>query len=286
MRRYVADKEVKFVEANGLRHAYLEEGEGPLILLFHGFPDTPHTWDLVRPALAKAGYRVVAPFLRGYAPSDIPQSDTTSRQLGEDALALITALGEEKAVLVGHDWGCESVYAAATLDAEKVTKLIAVGIPHRAGLPRTAGALFAARHFLYFKLPGAVLRFQRDDFAHVEVLYKRWSPTWDVPTSEFEAVKNAFSAPGSANAALGYYRELTIASTPEMYRAKIHAPTLVFAGLDDPALTVDDYERARRKFKGGYEVCALPGGHFVHRESPVAFEEKLLAFLATDGDSG
>lgn len=278
MREYVPPPNLKFVEANGLRHAYLEEGEGPLVLLFHGFPDTPQTWDDVRPALAAAGFRAVSPFLRGYAPSEIPDSDTTSVDLGQDALALITALGEERAILVGHDWGTDSVYAAASLDASRVSKLVAVGIPHRAGMPARLGALWAARHFIYFKFPGAVRRFQSDDFAHIRVLYERWSPTWDVPETELEATKNTFAAPGSANAALGYYRELTPRRL-EVFRPKIDVPTLVVAGVDDPALTVDDYERARRKFTRGYEVCGLPGGHFVHRESPEAFIRELLAFL-------
>src|SRR5258708_3650864 len=97
---------IQYVTANGVRFAYLEEGRGPLVLLLHGFPDTPQTWDRARPALAEAGYRAVTPFMRGYAPTEIPHAEAyDSDTLGRDALALIEALGERDAVVVGHDWG-------------------------------------------------------------------------------------------------------------------------------------------------------------------------------------
>jgi pimeloyl-ACP methyl ester carboxylesterase len=76
----------RFVEANGMRFAYLEWGSGPLVLAMHGFPDTPHTWNVIGPALAAEGFRVVAPFQRGYAPSSMPARDATSKDLGEDVL--------------------------------------------------------------------------------------------------------------------------------------------------------------------------------------------------------
>jgi len=95
VRSYVEPERVRFIEANGLRHAYFEEGEGPLVLMFHGFPDSAQTWDALRPAVAAAGFRVVTPFLRGYAPSGIPARDTDWKTQGEDVLALIDALASE-----------------------------------------------------------------------------------------------------------------------------------------------------------------------------------------------
>src|SRR5690348_7468243 len=117
--------EIRTVSANGLRFAYLEEGEGPLVLMLHGFPDTPHTWDEVRPAVARAGFRCVTPFTRGYAPSEIPAVEAYDAEtLGRDALALIAALGEEKAVLVGHDFGAGAAYSAAGLEPEHLRFLV------------------------------------------------------------------------------------------------------------------------------------------------------------------
>ena len=87
------------VHANGLRFSYLEMGKGPLALLLHGFPDTPHGWAEFMPVLAAAGYRVVAPFTRGYAPTEVPAtSATTTEELAADALALMTALVHDKAI--------------------------------------------------------------------------------------------------------------------------------------------------------------------------------------------
>src|SRR5262249_44833733 len=111
-----------------------EEGRGPLVLLLHGFPDTAHTWDAVRPALAGAGFRA---FMRGYAPTEIPDREAYDADtLGRDALALIEALGEEKAFLVGHDWGATAAFSAAGLAPERLRMLITVAIPP-SGVDRT-----------------------------------------------------------------------------------------------------------------------------------------------------
>src|SRR3569623_1177323 len=97
--------EPRFVQANGLRFSLLEEGRGPLVLLGHGFPDTAHTWDAVRPKLAARGFHAVSPFMRGYAPTSAPDGDLELSDLARDVLAFIDALGESKAIVVGHDVG-------------------------------------------------------------------------------------------------------------------------------------------------------------------------------------
>lgn len=278
MRAYVPESNVSFVEANGLRFGFLSEGEGPLVLLMHGFPDTPHTWDHVRPALAAAGFRAVSPFLRGYAPTSIPEGDAyTNRDLAEDVLALIEALGHTSAILVGHDWGASAAYSATHLAPDRIDKLVTVAIPHPRTLRPSLGAAWKVRHVFAFKLPGATQRFCRDDFRQVDVLYKRWSPTWNAPRSELEAVKNAFAAPGCAHAALGYYRCLELKPGAFM-KEPIRVPTLVFAGLND-LITPEVYEQGKWMFANAYKVERLPGGHFMHRESPKQFASALIAFL-------
>src|SRR5262245_47208338 len=123
--------ELRYVQANGLRFAYHEEGTGPLVLLLHGFPDTPQTWDAARPALAAAGFRAVSPFMRGYAPSEIPTTDAyDSDTLGRDALALIEALGERSAIVVGHDWGASAAYSAVGLAPDRIRQLVTVAVPY------------------------------------------------------------------------------------------------------------------------------------------------------------
>ena len=173
---------IQHIQANGLRFAYFEEGAGPLVLLLHGFPDTPHTWDAVRPALAAAGYRAVTPFMRGYAPTEVPRDGAYDADtLGRDAIALIEALGEERAFLVGHDWGASAAYAAAGLAPERLRMLITLAIPHPASILPTPGTLWGVRHFFALSLPGAAARMRADGFAYVDALVRRWSPAWDVP---------------------------------------------------------------------------------------------------------
>jgi pimeloyl-ACP methyl ester carboxylesterase len=266
------------LQANGLRFAYLEAGRGPLVLLLHGFPDTARSWDHARARLAAAGYRAVSPWLRGYAPSEIPGRDTDLETLARDAIALIAALGEPSAIVVGHDWGAAAGYAAAALEPARVTKLVAIGIPHPATLRPTPAKLWGARHFVAYKLPGAAHRFARRDFAALPALYRRWSPTWSPPAEEFAAVRAAFSNPASLDAALGYYRALRF-RPPAFTRHRITVPTVAFAGLHDPIVGLDDYLRASPMFTGGYTVESIPGGHFMHREHPDVFLAKLLPHL-------
>jgi pimeloyl-ACP methyl ester carboxylesterase len=269
---------MKSVVANGLRFAYLEDGEGPLVLLMHGFPDTAHTWDDVAPRVAAAGFRTVRPFMRGYAPSEIPARDTDMETLARDVLALIPALGAERAIVVGHDWGGVATYGAATLEPARVTKLFTVGIPHPASLRVTPLAAWRARHFFAYKLPGAARRFAANDFAALPAIYRRWSPMFQPGPEEFAAVRAAFADPKSLGAALGYYRSLPL-RPPPFLRVPIPVPAVAFAGLDDPNLTPADYERARRYFTAGYDIETVRGGHFMHREDREAFATKLLARL-------
>jgi pimeloyl-ACP methyl ester carboxylesterase len=269
---------IRHVEANGLRFAYLEEGSGPLVILLHGFPDTPHSWDHVRPRIAAKGYRVVAPWLRGYAPTAIPDRDTDLETLGRDVLALIAALGASSAIVVGHDWGAAAAYAAASFDSALVAKLVTIAIPHPAALKPSPRALWAVRHFIAYKLPGAAQRFAANDFAALPALYRRWSPTWDVPDEELAAVRAVFADRASLDAAFGYYRQLRF-SPQAFLRHKLAVPTIVFAGLDDSMVTLAHYRAARRMFTGPYAIEEMRGGHFMHREHPDEFASKLLAHL-------
>ncbi|HTJ46953.1 MAG TPA: alpha/beta hydrolase [Kofleriaceae bacterium] len=270
--------EIRHVDANGLRFAYLEEGRGPLVLLFHGFPDTARSWDAIRPQIAAKGYRAVSPWTRGYAPTQIPDRDADLETLARDQLALITALGAESAIVIAHDWGAAAAYAAASLEPERISKLVTIGIPHPATLRPSPIKVWRVRHFFAYKRRGAARRFARDDFAALPAICKRWSPTWAPADDEFTAVRESFSDPASLDAAMGYYRELRF--RPQKFlRTKISVPTVVFSGADDPIATLSDYNRASRMFTADYTVEQIPGGHFMHREHPTDFAAKLLPHL-------
>jgi pimeloyl-ACP methyl ester carboxylesterase len=260
----------KFVEAAGLRFAYLEEGAGPLVLLLHGFPDTAHTWDRSMSALAAAGYRAVAPFMRGYAPTAIPAAPAyDSDTLGRDALALIAALagpGERSAILVGHDWGASAAYSAATLGPERIRLLVTLAIPHPRSILPTPAMLWKVRHFAALRRKRAAEHVRADDFAGVDELWRRWSPAWtQIPPEETAPVKECFRQPGALDAALGYYRALTV-RVPPAQRRSVTVPAVAFAGLHDGIVTPAAYERARRCYQAAYHVVRVPGGHFMHRE--------------------
>jgi pimeloyl-ACP methyl ester carboxylesterase len=268
----------KQIDANGLRFAYFEEGTGPLVLLAHGFPDTAHTWDDVRPALARAGYRAVSPFMRGYAPTAIPTDAAYDADtLGRDLAALVEALGETRAVVVGHDWGASAAYSAAGIAPKRVELLVTLAIPHPASVLPTPQTLWALRHFFYLRTKGAPTKVRDGNFAYLDALVRRWSPKWNVPEGETDAVKKVFRDPACLDAALGYYRALR-PWIPAGQRRKVTVPAVCFSGEDD-ILGPKAFERARSRFLAGYEVVHMPGGHFMHREHPDRFASELLAAL-------
>jgi pimeloyl-ACP methyl ester carboxylesterase len=269
------------VHANGVRFAYLSAGpaNGPLALLLHGFPDSPHTWSDTLPALGARGFRAVAPFMRGYHPTAVPSDGKyDSETLGRDAIALIAALGADKAVVIGHDWGAGAAYAAASLAPERVRQLITVGIPHPAAMFPTPRIIWGVRHFFTLSRRGAAERMRANNFQQLDELVSRWSPHWKVPPDETRAVKEIFAHPESLDAALGYYRALSV-RVPASMKKKIAVPSVSFAGEQDSVLRVSDFEKARKMYAASYEVVAMPGGHFLHREHPERFVSELLRVL-------
>ncbi len=266
------------VNANGLDFTVLSWGSGPLVLAMHGFPDTAASWDVIGPRIAAAGFRFVAPFLRGYHPTGLPTRDTTLRDLADDVLALITALGAERAHLLGHDWGAESVYAATGLEPSRVITLTGIGIPHRGHLRPTPRMMWGLRHLIELSLPGAEGRFAKDDLERIGELIHRWSPTWKLSDAELERIKVCFRTPGVVHAALGYYRAVS-SFTPKYLKGPIPVPALFVAGADDPAVRPSDYEGCRSACPRGFDLLTIPGGHFCHRESPEPLIERLLVHL-------
>lgn len=276
------------LQANGLEFAYLDAGprDGQLVVCLHGFPDTAHTWGELVPALASAGYRVVCPNMRGYAPTAIPaDASYGALELGRDVLGLIGALGHERAFVIGHDWGALAAYAATQQSPETVTKLTVLAIPHPGSLRPTLRGVWKARHFISFQRKRAARRWLREgDWAGVEAIYRRWSPNWDVPASELDEVRAAFSAPGGLDAALGYYwsfrAELGDRQAQATMAKVIERPTLAIFGEADGALEMRAVAATRAYFSGPYELHTLPtAGHFVHRERPEQVAELILAFL-------
>lgn len=275
---------IQRVRANGIDFAYLSEGSGPLVLLLHGFPDTAHTWDRAMPALAKAGFRVVAPFMRGYHPTEIPKDGAYDIDtLGRDALSLIEALGEKRAIVVGHDWGASAAYSAAALGPEAVRLLVTLAVPHPRAIPRTPRQVWIMRHFLALRRKTIAATIRAGDMQYLDELWRRWSRAWqDLPASETAAVKQAFAEPGSLEAACGYYAAIPLSTKlPPSAHVQVQVPTVTFAGEHDHQMTPRMFEKAQKYFAGPYEVVRVPGGHFMHREHPDRVIPELVRVVTT-----
>jgi pimeloyl-ACP methyl ester carboxylesterase len=279
-RTYTPEAGLHTVAANGINIAYAEAGKGPLVILLHGFPDTLHTWDAIVPKLSAAGFHAVTPSLRGYAPSGIPAEDTTFETMGRDVLALIKALGEEHAIVIGHDWGALAAYTAAALEPSRVDKLVTIAIPHPISLFKHLDVP-PSPHFAELNQPDAEQKVKQDDFQYLDQLVVRWSPNWKVPAGELDPIKNTFLADGSLHAALGYYRAASSPMLPPELLQPLPMPALTFHGTEDTAGVPALFGDQASAFTGKFELVALPAGHFVHREAEDAFVAKLMAFLGS-----
>jgi len=156
----------KRVPANGIHLNVLEAGEGPLVLLLHGFPELAHSWRHQLPALADAGYRVVAPDLRGYGKSDVPEAIDayTLFHLVGDAVGLVDHYGAERAVVVGHDWGSIVAWGAATIRPQRFRGVVGMSVPFLPRMPVPPTQMMKAMagdrfvYILYFQEPGKAER--------------------------------------------------------------------------------------------------------------------------------
>ena len=249
------------------------------MLLLHGFPDTAHTWDELRPRIAAKGYRAVSPFMRGYAPSGIPDRDTDQETLARDALALIEALGASEAIVIGHDFGAAAAYGAAGLGPDRVKKLFTIAIPHPAALKPSPKKLWGVRHFAIYKLPGAPKRFAHNDFAALPAIYRRWSPTWNPASNGVRRGAHELFRPGQLECGVRLLPKALPATRARHCGRGSRCRQWSFAGLDDPVAEPSDYRGAARMFENEYIVEEVPGGHFMHREHPDVFAERILTHL-------
>jgi pimeloyl-ACP methyl ester carboxylesterase len=262
---------------SGQTFVFRDSGEGPLVLLLHGFPDTPNGWTATAAALNAAGYRTAVPYLRGYHPETlVPGRGYGREEIGQDPIRLLDALGEERAVIVGHDWGAAVTYAAAALAPDRVRALCAVAIPHPNTLKPNLSLLWGGRHFLTLSLPTGAWLARRSDFAYLDTLMRRWAPRWTGPDRDatLRDVKRAFADPAVLDGALAYYRAQRPGGAPRLTQ-----PALIVGGTTDivpPAL----FDATPSYCDGPCDVLTIEGaGHWPHREGAEKFEPRLIAFL-------
>lgn len=268
---------------------------GPLAVLLHGFPDTAHTWRHLGPALASDGWRVVAPFLRGYAPTGpAPDGSYHVPALAHDAITLHAALGgDDRAVLVGHDWGAITAHGVGASDANPYRALVTLAVPPVAALtprglrdvPLAARQSLLSWYTLFHQLPAIPERvFQR----HVARLWRRWSPGYDAAT---DLAHLAESLPDRAHrtASIDFYRAAprrtslpaTYAYLGDAWLGSPRVPTLYLHGARDGCLDARFAARAGEHLPPGSRVEVLPdAGHFLQLEQPARCAALVRAFLA------
>lgn len=282
------------VAANGARFHVAECGQGPLVLLLHGFPLFWWTWRYHLPLLAAAGYRAAAMDLRGYGDSDKTPRGYDPFTLSADVAGVIRSLGAEDAVVVGQGWGGFLSWTTAVLSPGAVRGLVPISMPHprrlRAGLTHDPRQLAASRYAFDFQRPWAPERRLTSDRAEeVGRILHRWSgtPGWPDDATE-EQFRAAFDEVGVVHSALEYYRwALRSVVRPDGVRfmrrmaAPIDRPVLHVLGAHDPAMLPTTSAGSDDYVSGPYRQEVLPTGHFVHEEAPEAFADLLLGWLRT-----
>ncbi len=282
------------VTAHGVEVAYLADGpgDGPLALCLHGFPDTAHTWRLLVPRLAAAGYRAVAPFLRGYAPSGLaPDGRYDTGTLALDVCALHDALGgRSDAVLIGHDWGAFAAYGAAAWEPDRWRKLVTAAVAPPAAMADTFLSYEQLRrswYLFFFQTPLAEHIVPLDDHHFLERLWADWSPDYDA-SWDVARVKEAVGTPERLAAAIGYYRAMLAGPPDDPTAAAAQAagwtiapqPTLYLHGANDGCIGLDTVGSVAAHLASGSEVVVVEdAGHFLHLERPDEVGDRIVDFL-------
>ena len=283
----LAESEFDDVTRGGQTWRYADSGQGPVVVLIHGFPDTPQSFAGIARTLNDAGYRTIVPYLRGYHPDTlVPGRPYDALHLAEDAIGLLDALELKSAVFVGHDWGAMLVWGAAALAPDRVDGIVPIAIPHPQTLkPKNAlqavGLLMMARHFLYFRLPWAEAGTRRGNFRYIDSLYRRWAPNWRGPERDaaLARAKEAFSVPEVLEGSIDYYRALG-----SKFDLRLLAPVkcggLLVAGGRDFGGHLGPYKKSQGLLGGGAQLLVMPeAGHWPHREEESHFTDALLGFL-------
>jgi pimeloyl-ACP methyl ester carboxylesterase len=290
---------MKTIDTSLLRIAYEEWNPDATrtVILLHGWPDSPRTWAQVAPALAQKGWRVLAPALRGFAPTQFLRNDTPRTgqlaALGRDLIEFIHALKLQQPALVGHDWGARAAANACGLSANIASHLVMISVGYGTNLPNQALNFAQAKNYWYHWLMATekgeqLIRADKKGFA--KIMWDTWAPAGWYSAEEFDRTWQAVDNDDWLPVTLHSYRhrwghapsdpyydadEAVLQQTPS-----IGVPTLVLHGEADTVNYPSMSEGKERFFQNQYKRTLLPGiGHFPQRENPALIVEALLEFL-------
>ena len=283
------------VSANGVDFSYLTAGDAqaPLALCLHGFPDSAHSWRYLLPALAGAGYRAVAPFQRGYAPTSVPPDGRyQTGALAMDAIALHEALnGGTDAVIIGHDWGATGTHGAAVFAPERWSKVVSMAVPPgpALGMAFVGNLAQVQRSWYMFFFQHALSDFvvAANDLAFIDMLWAQWSPGYDA-TNDLASTKAGLRDAANLAAALGYYRAALGVGYKDPALDAVQAacqgwasqPHLYLQGRNDGCVGAEVAEAAAETAPANVTVEFIDGaGHFLHIEQPTIVNARIIEFL-------
>jgi len=272
-----------YAEVGDVRLHYVEAGDGPLVVLLHGFPEFWYGWRLQIAPLAAAGFRVVAPDLRGYNLSSKPDGVVAygAEKLAADVRGLIQERGAESALVVGHDWGGSVAWTLAMNHPEVVDRLAILNAAHPRKLNeglRHPSQLRRSWYFFYFQLPDLPEHHAlADDGEFLQDFLRDAQPPYT--SEEMKRYIEAWSQPGAATAMINYYRFAVRHSSGDI--RSVTAPTLVIWGEKDRYLGPDLAEPHHEDVPNLDRVERLPdASHWVHHDEPERVTQLLIDFFA------
>jgi pimeloyl-ACP methyl ester carboxylesterase len=293
------------VRTSHLEIAYEAQGDphGFPIVLLHGFPDDARAWDKVAPALAAAGHRVLAPYLRGYGPTRFLDAATPrmaqQAAIGQDVLDLIDALALPQVALAGYDWGGRAACIAAIVAPARVRGLVTIGgynVQNTLAPSRPASAADERAYWYqwYFNTERGRRGLEQNRREICRLLWREWSPGWRFDDVTFGLTAPSFDNPDFVELVIHSYRHRHGNAPGEARfdpierrlaeRPAITVPTVVLHGAED---TVDPPRRSEghmKQFPAGTERRVVAGaGHFLPREQPAAVAEAILGLLGRAG---
>ena len=274
------------LQANGINFHYVTAGDGPLLLLLHGFPEFWYSWRHQIPVLAKT-HKVVALDLRGYNDTDKPRGSNSYRlpTLIQDVVSVIGALGYDRCTLVGHDWGGAIAWAVSNQYPNLIENLIVLNLPHPArffqGL-RTPQQFIKSWYVGLFQLPWLPeFLFQAANYRAFDGIFNTTVRSRQALTQDdVNAYKLAFSKPGAMTAALNYYRNVISADWFNIRWQMLSMPVLMIWGEEDTFLG-KELTYGTEEYARDFQIHYIPNcGHWVQQERPDLVNQYICDFLA------